>query len=185
MNPTPETLGKAKGKISSSCQSGSETESFSMWYVRTVHKFVPAYCHSYCFMAKCSFKGLTYAGCVDTRTQPGGESFLPSLLHFLSDSPKFVCCARISFSKDRWPRVAASRWTSTLTSCRAAQSLHFPLVYAKDPALPLRFCSGEFFSPARSSGAIVHGDGGGRGFVIIKLLTVGLQCKTVHESIIS
>lgn len=82
MNPTPETLGKAKGKISSSCQSGSETESFSMQYVRTVHKFVPAYCHSYSFMAKCSFKGLTYAGCVDTRTQPGGESFLPSLLHF-------------------------------------------------------------------------------------------------------
>lgn len=91
MNPTPETLGKAKGKISSNCQSSSETESFSMRYVRTVHKFMPAYCHSYCFTAKCSFKGLTYAGCVDTRTQPGGESFLPSLLHFYWTLPNSLC----------------------------------------------------------------------------------------------
>lgn len=82
MNPTPETLGKGKGKISSSCQSGSETESFSTRYVCTVHKSVPAYCHSYCFTAKCSFKGLTYAGCVDTCTQPGGKSFLLLLLRF-------------------------------------------------------------------------------------------------------
>lgn len=91
MNPTPETLGKAKGKISSSCQSGSETESFSMRYVCTVHKFVPAYCHSYCSTAKCSFKGLTYAGCVDTRTQPGGASFLPSLPHFYWTLPNSLC----------------------------------------------------------------------------------------------
>lgn len=119
MNPTPETLGKAKGKIPSSCQSGSETESFSMWYVRTVHKFVPAYCHSYCFTAKCSSKGLTYAGCVDTRTQLGGGSFLPSLLHFLLDSPKFVCCARDFFLQRP---VAAGccqppNFHSRLTSC--------------------------------------------------------------------
>lgn len=96
MNPTPETLGKGKGKISSSCQSGSETESFSMRYVRTVHKSVPAYCHSYCFTAKCSFKGLTYAGCVDTCTQPGGKSFLPLVPRFLLDSPKFLVPGFIS-----------------------------------------------------------------------------------------
>jgi len=91
MNPTPETLGKAKGKISSSCRSGSETESFSMRSVHTVHKFVPAYRPSYRFTAKCSFKGLTYAGCVDTRTQPGGESFLPSLLHLYWTLPNSLC----------------------------------------------------------------------------------------------
>lgn len=91
MNPTPETLGKAKGKISSSCQSSSETESFSRRYLRAGHKFVPAYCHSYCFAAKCSFTGLTYAGCVDTRTQPGGERFLPSLLHFYWALPDLLC----------------------------------------------------------------------------------------------
>lgn len=91
MNPTPETLGKGKGKISSSCQSSSETESFSTRYVHTVHKSVPAYCHSYCFSAKCSFKGLTYAGCVDTCTQPGGKSFLPLLLRFYWNLPNSWC----------------------------------------------------------------------------------------------
>lgn len=91
MNPTPETFGKGKGKISSSCQSGSETESFSTRYVRTVHKSMLAYCHSYCFTAKCSFKGLTYAACVDTRTQPGGKSFLPLLLRFYWTLPNSWC----------------------------------------------------------------------------------------------
>lgn len=91
MNPTPETLGKGKRKISSSCQSGSETESFSTRYVHTVHKSMPAYCHSYCFTAKCSFKGLTYAGCVDTCTQPGGKSFLPLLPRFYWNLPNSWC----------------------------------------------------------------------------------------------
>lgn len=62
-----------------------------MRYVCTVHKFVPVYCHSYCFTAKCSFKGLTYAACVDTCTQLGGESFLPSLLHFYWTLPNSLC----------------------------------------------------------------------------------------------
>lgn len=86
--------------------------------------------------------------------------------------------ARIYFSKDLWLRVAASHRTSTLASCCAAQLLRFPLVYGKDPALPLCFCSGELFLPLCSSGTLVHrGD-----FVFIRLLTVKGQCKATHES---
>lgn len=109
MNPTPETLGKAMGKISSSCQSGSERESFSVWYIRTVHKFMSEYCHSYCFVAKCSFTGLTYAGCVDTCTRPWGGSFLHQSLHF-HQAPLQPACQDFLL-QDRWLQAAASHWT--------------------------------------------------------------------------
>lgn len=159
MNPTPETLGKAKGKISSSCQSSSETESFSMRYVHTVHKFVPAYCHSYCFTAKCSFKGLTYAGCVDIRTQPGGKSFLPSLLHFYWTLPNSLCQ---DFFLQRSVAMGCCQllnFHSRLTLCSTIAPF--------SPCLCKGSCSSSLFLFRRvflatcSSGAVVHGDGGG------------------------
>lgn len=183
MNPTPETLGKAKGKISAAASPVQKRRAFLCdMYVQYINSCLRIAIATVP-VAKCSFKGLTYAGCVDTRTRARGGSFLHLRLHFyrallnpscqdffLQRPVAAGCCQLLNFP---------------LASRRAAQLLHFSRVYAQDPALPLCFCSAKVSSPARSSGAIALVDGSSGRFVIIKLLLVRIRCKTGHESNIS